>query len=192
MEAQMFRVLNVAITAVTSPAACFQRCRSAALTTFWSVALCCAPPQSHAAGLDCPELGGKAIPALFADLQIKLAASNSNVDLANEVSDAVNKLQILQPNISYTELTNIAIAAYCRVVATTEGLTASEKWARMRQFDTILQQQLAANMEPSGTLIIANVPLPRAVYRELQSQAGKAGQKPAQFLATIPTRAAGN
>ena len=185
----MFQLLNVAIKAITSSAACFQRCRWAALT---SVALCCTPPQSHAAGLDCPEIGGKAIPALFADLQIKLVVSKNNVELANEINDAVNKLQILQPNISYIELTNIAIAGYCRVVAMTEGLTASEKWARMRQFDTILQQQLPATTEPSGTLIIANVPLPAAVYRELQSQAGKAGQKPGQFMATILTRAAGN
>jgi hypothetical protein len=45
---------------------------------------------------------------------------------------------------------------------------------------------------PPGTLIIANVPLPPAVYRELRSQAAKANEKPAQFMALILTKAAGN
>jgi hypothetical protein len=72
------------------------------------------------------------------------------------------------------------------------NLTASEKWRRMRQFDTILQQQLAANMMPPGSVVIANVPLPPAVYRELRSQAASAGQTPAQLMAAILSRAAGN
>jgi hypothetical protein len=71
------------------------------------------------------------------------------------------------------------------------NLTASEKWRRMRQFETILQQQLAANMMPPGSLIIANVPLAPAVYRALRSQAASAGQTPAQLMAAILSRAAG-
>jgi hypothetical protein len=43
-----------------------------------------------------------------------------------------------------------------------------------------------------GTLIIANVPLPPAVYRELRSQAAKIDQSPAQLMAAILSRAAGN
>jgi hypothetical protein len=77
-------------------------------------------------------------------------------------------------------------------VANMANLTASEKWRRMRQFDTILQQQLAANMMPPGSVVIANVPLPPAVYRELRSQAASAGQTPAQLMAAILSRAAGN
>lgn len=96
----------------------FHRCRWIASALFWSIAFNCIPSQSHAAGLDCPELGIIAIPNLFADL----VATGNSVDLANEINDAVNKLQIAQPNISYAELTNVAIAAYCRVVANTEGL----------------------------------------------------------------------
>ena len=63
---------------------------------------------------------------------------------------------------------------------------------RMRQFDTILQQQLAANMMPLGSLVIANVPLPPAVYRTLRAQAAASGQAPAQLMAAILSRAAGN
>jgi len=89
-------------------------------------------------------------------------------------------------------LTNVIIAAFCPIVANTENLTNSEKWDRLRQFDTILRRQLAADMLPPGTLIIANVPLPPAVYRELRNQAAKVGQKPTQFMATVLTRAAEN
>ena len=154
----------------------------------------CLPIRGHAAGLDCPVLGPGSVgsvPNLLTDLQIKLIAPGDSADLANEINDLVNKLQILKPNISYAELTNIVIAAFCPVVASA-NLTASEKWDRMRQFDTILQRQLAANMLAPGTLIVANVPLPPAVYRELRSQAAKVSQTPSQFMAAILTRAAGN
>jgi hypothetical protein len=43
----------------------------------------------------------------------------------------------------------------------------------MRQFDRVLQQRIAANTPAPGTLIIANIPLPPAVYRELRSHAAK-------------------
>jgi hypothetical protein len=152
----------------------------------------CLPMPGHAAGLDCPDLGPGSVPDLLNDLQIKLIASGDSADLANEINNLVNKLQILRPNISYAELTNIVIAAFCPVVANTASLTASEKWQRMHQFDTVLQQQLTANTLAPGTLIIANVPLSPAVYRELRSQAAKVDQSPAQLMAAILSRAAGN
>jgi len=167
------------------------RWKRIAFALLLSGALSCLPVRSNAASLDCPDLGPGAIPNLLTDLQIKLVASGDSADLANEINDLINKLQILKPNISYAELTNIIIAAFCPVVANM-NLTASEKWDRMRQFDTILQRQLATDMLPPGALIIANIPLPPAVYRELRNQAAKVGQKPTQFMAVILTRAAGN
>ena len=151
----------------------------------------CLPARGHTAGLDCPEMGPGAVPNLLSDLQFKLVTSSDSVDVANEINDLINKLQIEKPNISYAELTDALIAAYCPAVANMANLTASEKWRRMRQFDTILQQQLAANMMPSASLIIANVPLPPSVYRELRSQAASIGQTPAQLMAAILARAAG-
>ena len=152
----------------------------------------CLATRGHTAGLDCPEIGPGAVPNLLTDLQVKLVTSGNSVDLANEINDLINKLQIEKPNISYAELTNVIIAAYCPVVASTTNLTTSEKWRRVRQFDMILQQQLAANTLAPGTLIIANVPLPPAVYRELRSQAAKVDQSPARLMAAILSRAAGN
>ena len=70
----------------------------------------------------------------------------------------------------------------------TPGLAAAEKWDRMRQFDNVLERQIAANMMPAGTLIIANVPLASDVYRE---QAVSSNQTTAQLMAAILTRAAG-
>jgi hypothetical protein len=61
----------------------------------------------------------------------------------------------------------------------------------MRQFDALLRLQLAANLMPPGSTIIANVPLPPAVYRELRSQAATADLTPAQLMANILARAAG-
>jgi hypothetical protein len=34
----------------------------------------------------------------------------------------------------------------------------------MRQFDKVLERQIAANMMPAGTLIIASAPLPPDVF----------------------------
>jgi hypothetical protein len=76
-------------------------------------------------------------------------------------------------------------------VARKGGLTAAEKWSRMHQFDSVLEQQIAANMMPAGTLIIANVPLPPDVYREFGRQAVTSDQTTAQLMAAILTRAAG-
>jgi hypothetical protein len=41
---------------------------------------------------------------------------------------------------------NVLIAAYCRVVARKEGLTAAERWSRMRQLTSVVEQQITANM----------------------------------------------
>jgi hypothetical protein len=61
----------------------------------------------------------------------------------------------------------------------------------MRQFDSILERQIAANVMSAGTLIIADVPLPPDVYRELERQAAVSGQTAAQLMTAILARAAG-
>jgi hypothetical protein len=44
---------------------------------------------------------------------------------------------------------------------------------------------------PQGTLIIANIPLPPAIYQRLTSRAQAVGQKTADFMAAILISAAG-
>src|SRR5262247_976846 len=58
-------------------------------------------------------------------------------------------------------------------------------------FVSVLEQQIAANRLAPGTLLIASVPLPPDVFRELRSQAAASGQTTTQLMAAILTRAAG-
>jgi hypothetical protein len=118
-------------------------------------------------------------------------ATENRIELANEINDAINRLQVSDPNISWSDVQNVLIAAYCRVVARKTGLAAAERWGRMRQFVSVLEQQIAANRLAPGTLLIANVPLAPDVFRELRSQAAASGQTATQLMAAILTRAAG-
>jgi hypothetical protein len=157
------------------------------------VLLCCSTEQSYSANtLECPEIGSASVPDLIGDASDgRLFATDNRVDLANEINEAINRVQLASPSISWTDLQNVLIAAYCRVVTSRSGLTATEKWGRMRQFESILERQIAANMMPAGTLIIANVPLPPDVYRELKRQAVVSKQTTPELMTAILTRAAG-
>jgi hypothetical protein len=151
-----------------------------------------AQPSHGAENLECPEIGSNSYSDLVGDVSAGgLFVTENRVDLANEINETINRLQIASPHISWTETQNVLIAAYCRVVARQGGLTKSDKWSRMRQFDMVLEQQIAANMMPSGTLIIASVPLPPDVFRELRRQAFVSDQTLAQLMAAILSRAAG-
>jgi len=174
---------------------------TAALLTFQRIGfvfvsfifLCCSAAQSYGADtLECPEVGSGSVPDLINDASGGgLFTTENRVDLANEINESINRLQIASPNISRSDVQNVLIAAYCRVVARTGGLTAAEKWGRMRQFDNVLERQIAANMMPAGTLIIASVPLPPDVFREIRRQAFVSNQTPAQLMTAILSRAAG-
>jgi hypothetical protein len=154
--------------------------------------LCCSGTQGYAAeNLECPEIGPGRVPDLIGDTTGGgLFATENRIELANEINDATNRLQISDPNISWSDVQNVLIAAYCRVVSRKAGLTAAERWDRMRQFVSILEQQIAANRLAPGTLLIANVPLPPDVFRELRSQAATSGQTTTQLMTAILTRAA--
>ena len=174
-----------------------QLCASARDTSDSCIALfillCGSAEQSYAAeNLECPEVGPGWVPDLIGDASGGgLFATESRVDLVNEINELINRLQINNPNISQSDMQNVLIAAYCRVVARKPGLGVTEKWSRMRQFDSVLEQQIVANMMPAGTLIIANVPLPTGVHRELRRQAVTSDQTAARLMAAIVTRAAG-
>ena len=108
--------------------------------------------QSYGAeNLECPEIGSRWVPELFGDASGSgLFTTESRIDLANEINEFINRLQIDRPDISWSDMQNVLIAAYCRVVARKPGLTASEKWSRMREFDSVLERQIAANLSASG------------------------------------------
>jgi hypothetical protein len=176
-----------------SPAATLLTYRRSGFLLALFMLLSCSTGQSYAADtLECPQIGSGSVPDLIGDVSGGgLFTTDNRVDLANEINEAINRLQIAKPNISWSDAQNVLIAAYCRVVARKSGLTATERWDRIRQFESILERQIAANMMPEGTLIIANVPLPPDVYRELRSQAVASNQTTAQLMTAILTRAAG-
>jgi hypothetical protein len=149
-------------------------------------------PSYGADGLECPQIGPNAVPDLIGDASGSgLPATDKNFDLVNDVNDAIARLQVAHPNISAGEMQDVLIAAYCRVVAGKSGLSAAEKWRRMHQFEGIVERQIAANIMPAGTMILANVPLAPDVYRELKRQAATSGQTISQLMAAILTQAAG-
>ena len=172
--------------------AAFCKRRIAFVVTLFSLLCCAAAPGSAAENLECPDIGPGRVPDLIGDASGGgLFATENRIDLTNEINDAINRLQITDPNISWSDVQNVLIAAYCRVVSRKAGLTAAERWGRMRQFVSVVEQQIAANRLAPGTLLIANVPLPPDVFRELRSQAAASGQTTSQLMAAILTRAAG-
>ena len=177
----------------SSPAAASMTSRRFGCVLVLLMLLGCPTSQSYGADtLECPEIGSGAVPDLIGDASGGgLFTTESHVDLANEINESINRLQIANPNISSSNVQNVLVASYCRVVARKPGLSAAEKWGRMREFESILERQMASNTMPSGTLIIANVPLPPDVYRELRKQAAVSNQAPAQLMTAILTRAAG-
>jgi hypothetical protein len=171
---------------ILPPAARLGRCiLLVAATALWGVAT-----PAHAAALECPETG-HGLPELTGDPARAKLLLGGGADLTNEINEMILQVQIKQPGISNLDLTNGLIAAYCPVVAQAPGLTSAQRWSKMHRFVEVLQQQLAANDLPPGSMIIADVPLPPAVYRQLRSQAVASGQTPAQFMGSILAVAAG-
>ena len=145
-----------------------------------------------ATGLECPEIGHTGVPDLTSDSsRAKLLVGGSSADLANEISELIDEVQLKEPSVSNADLTNGLIAAYCPLVAQAPGLTDAQRWSRMHRFVQVLQQRLAANDLPPGSTIIVEVPIAPTVYRQLRSQAEAAGQTPVQFMESILKAAAG-
>jgi hypothetical protein len=163
---------------------------SVALSAFLGLFLGASAPSANAAGLECPNIGYTGVPDLPSDpTQAKLLVGGSAIDLASDASELISEVRLKEPDISNADLTNGLIAAYCPLVAQAPGLTTRQRWTQMHRFVRVLQQQLAANDLPPGSMIIAEVPVPPAVYLQLRSQAEAAGQTPTQFMGSILTAA---
>jgi hypothetical protein len=147
--------------------------------------------SAKAAGLECPEISA-AVPNLLAGApQLDHLTTANTVDLANEINGLIARVKSEKPGISNDGITDALLAAFCPVVAAKTNLTATEKWRLMHRFDTVAMQQISANTMPAGSLIIASVPLPPEVFRDLSNKAETAGQQPAQYMATILKKAVG-
>jgi hypothetical protein len=156
--------------------------------------VCTAATQCFAAdNLECPEIGPGRVPDLIGDASGGgLTTTENFIDLANEINNAIGRLEIVSPGISWANVQDVLIAVYCRVVAPDAGLSSAEKWGRLRQFTGVLEREIAADRSSSGGgLMIVRVPLAPDVYRELQSQAAVSHLTAAQLMTAILGRAAG-
>jgi|SRR6516164_1662436 len=90
--------------------------------------LCCPTAQSYGADiLECPEIGPGSVPNLIGDASGGgLFMTESHVDLAKEINELINRLQIANPNISRTNMQDVLVAAYCRILARKPGLSAAD------------------------------------------------------------------
>ncbi|MEZ5787417.1 MAG: hypothetical protein R3D62_13350 [Xanthobacteraceae bacterium] len=147
--------------------------------------------SAKAAGLECPEIS-PAVPNVLAGApQLDRMTTANTVDLANEVNGLIARLKTEKPGISNDEITDVLIAAFCPVVAAKANLSPTDKWRLMHRFDTVVLQQISAATMPPGSQIIASIPLPPDVFRDLSTKAETAGQQPTQYMATILMKAVG-
>jgi hypothetical protein len=158
------------------------------------LALAAAAPSAKAAPahpFQCPHAREGTVSTSVTAADSEILKSEDRADLATGINDVLNQLQLQQPGLTYAQQVNALVAAYCPIVAELPNLTDAQKHARITQFATLARQLAPANSLPSGSLIIATVPLPPDVYRRLSAQAGSVNQPTARFMAKILTDAAG-
>ncbi len=148
--------------------------------------------QPCAAGLECPQTGKGAAPALMSPSQARILAASGGVDMANEIGELIARLRAERPEISYGDLTNALIAAYCPVVSAEASLSSQEKQARLQKFVALVRERLSSELMPPASSILANVLLSPGVYSALRDKAAQAGQTPSEFMAALLTKAAAN
>jgi len=165
--------------------------RDALLIIFLIGATVSLPVSVHAQALECPTIDRSAVAKLnAADSQIQRMTTMNDADLGNEIGGLIDRLKAENPTVSKDAITDILIAAYCPVVAHMPNVSPAQKWQLMRRFDRVLMEQIAAHAMPSNSSIIASVPLPPKVYRNLSKQAEASGQTTADFMASVLTSAA--
>lgn len=146
----------------------------------------CSP--SAGAAFECPETGKGAVPALISPAQAKLLAGEG-LDQANEVNELIVRLKAERPGVSFDEITNELMAAYCPIVAGT-SLSAEAKLDRLNTFGALVRKRLASETLAPGSSIVAMVPLTLDAYRALLAKAGKARKTPSEYMSAILTKAA--
>ena len=143
---------------------------------------------SAAAAFECPETGKGAVPALISPVQAKILAGGG-YDLGNETNELIMRLRTERPGISFAEITNELMAAYCPIIAAT-SLSPEAKLERLSTFGAHVRERLASETLTPESSILAAVPLTPDVYRALRNKAEQAGKMPSEFMAAILTKAA--
>jgi hypothetical protein len=145
-------------------------------------------PASAGAALECPETGKGAVPALISPVQAKILAAGG-YDLGNETNELITRLRAERPGMSFAEITNELMAAYCPIIAST-SLSPEAKLTRLNTFGALVRERLASEIMTPESSILAVVPLTPDVYRALRNKAEQAGKVPSEFMSAILTQAA--
>jgi hypothetical protein len=136
------------------------RLRRRSLWRRLGTALAASSSQAHAAhAFQCPHAQEGAASASLTAADPEILKSEDRVDLATEINDVVDQLQLQQPGLSYAQVVNALVAAYCPIVVELPNLTDAQKHARVTRFSALARQLTPANSLPSGSLVIATVPL---------------------------------
>ncbi len=143
---------------------------------------------SAGAAFECPKTGKEAVAALISPVQARILAGGGQ-DLSNEVGELIVRLKGERPGISFEDITNELMAAYCPVIAAT-SLSPEAKSDRLNEFGALVRKRLASETLAPGSSILATVPLTPDVYRSLRNKADQAGKTPSEFMSAILTKAA--
>jgi hypothetical protein len=146
---------------------------------------------AQAGSLECPLAEEGRVSAAITAADTAILKSEDRIDLAAEINEIVNRLQLQRPGLSYAEIVNALIAAYCPVVAALPDLSDADRQARVTRFAALAQRLAPDESLPARSQIIASVPLPPDVYQKLAAEAASHNLTTAQFLARMLTRAAG-
>ncbi|SFK14790.1 hypothetical protein [Methylocapsa palsarum] len=144
-----------------------------------------------AQGLQCPEAYEKEVLATTTAADAEILKSDDPVDLTMEIYEIINRLRVRQPGLSYPQVVNALISAYCPIVTKLPDLTDAQKLSRLMRFAALVQEKAPANSLAQGALILATTPLAPDVYRRLSAQAASVNQTATKFMAKILTDAAG-
>jgi hypothetical protein len=146
---------------------------------------------AEAAPLECPRAQEGGVSAAITAADTDIFKSGDGADLAAEVNDIVNRLQLQTPGLSYAATVNALIAAYCPVAAALPDLTDDQKQARLARFAALAQRLAPEDSMPAGSQVIASVPLSPEAYRRLGAEAAAHNLTIAQFLGKMLSRMAG-
>jgi mono/diheme cytochrome c family protein len=149
-------------------------------------------PEVGAAGTEaarafgCPKVGADPVPNVLASpAQANMLAGAQASDLGNRISSMIYQIRQQQPDVSDADLTNTMNAAFCPAVANTPSMTTDDRRALLMQLSSRVQETLEQHAMPTGTHVMANVPLTPEVYQQLAQEAASHHQPPARYIADL-------
>jgi mono/diheme cytochrome c family protein len=159
--------------------------RVAGLRAIVGPAVTGAAGTNAARAFNCPKVGSSIVGGTMATPEeADLLAGGTDGDMLNRMTSVIHQLRTDNPDAGPTEIGNAMYAAYCPAVANSPSLSASQKAARIVQFNLRVGQIVAMTTPPPGggtAMITATVSSAQA--EAIAQAAQTAGMTPAQWLA---------